>query len=140
MAKPWTPKFFILGCSARKKPGYLPVFLKYDGPLWQTLRKYAGEDDSVFALSAKHGLIESYKPIGDYDCLLGRDVSDKDMVRMVRGSLYPSPEYWDMMNPYVLTSKRYAQVLSDAGISRFRFVTGGIGEKRATLRRLLTQE
>ena len=133
------PKFFIIGCSARKKPGYLPAFFKYDGPLWQTFRKYATEDDVAFALSAKYGLIESYKRIGDYDCLLGRDVSDKELCRKVRRSLYPSPEYWDLMNPYVLTSKRYAQVLSDAGISRFRFVEGGIGVKRKKLRQLLTK-
>jgi hypothetical protein len=53
----------ILGCSKRKKQTsrLLPAIDRYDGPLFQVLRKYARDEprlrQAAFVLSAKFGLI-----------------------------------------------------------------------------------
>jgi hypothetical protein len=67
-------RLLILACSGTKTdaPGYQPAGLRYNGPLWQTLR--AADPDQQLArhsaLSAKHGWISADEPIKNYDARL----------------------------------------------------------------------
>jgi hypothetical protein len=67
-------RLLILACSQRKSPvrKALPAIERYDGPAFRVLRKFlleAPEDaPQILILSARYGLIDSAKPIRDYDC------------------------------------------------------------------------
>ena len=126
-------KTIIIGCSARKKGKKGKARDLYDGPLWQTFRKYSKGNHRVMALSAKYGLISADKQISTYDCLLGRDRTQTELVRQLQKQL----KKFRLRNVYVVTSKKYAQALRDAGLKDFKFITGGIGIKRKKLRGLL---
>jgi len=126
-------KTIIIGCSSKKKAGRLRARDKYDGPWWTTLRKWDSGSARIFVLSAKYGLIPAERKISDYDSLLGRDVTDADLVKKIKRQL----KRYRLKNIYVVTSKRYAKVLQDAGLTDFKFVSGGIGTKRAKLKKLL---
>lgn len=65
----------LMACSATKietaKP--VPAIELYDGPLWQTLRKYRPEDRgalTVCVLSGKYGFINALSPIAPYESRL----------------------------------------------------------------------
>jgi hypothetical protein len=69
-------RLLILACSRRKTPGEepMPAWLRYAGPLHQTLRKWQreagaqlGVDLDVAILSARHGLIAWDQPIASYN-------------------------------------------------------------------------
>lgn len=68
-------RLLILACSKRKRisPSLLPAIERYDGPAFQTLRKYLREepdgaaDLAVWVLSAQFGLIDGSTPIPTYD-------------------------------------------------------------------------
>src|ERR1041385_3305559 len=63
----------ILGCSKLKKQTsrLLPAIDRYDGPLFQVLRKFARDEpplrNATYILSAKFGLIRSDFPTPFYD-------------------------------------------------------------------------
>ena len=65
----------IMACSQRKRtdPGLLPAIERYDGPMFQVLRKFLLERSieakpvDTFILSANFGLISAYRPIPNYD-------------------------------------------------------------------------
>jgi hypothetical protein len=69
-------RLLIIACSQRKKPdpGYLPAIDRYDGPAFRVLRNYLSgspaDAPSVLILSAEYGLIESSRPIPNYDRLM----------------------------------------------------------------------
>ena len=123
---------FIIGCSQRKSPESGAAVDVYRGSIWQTWKKH-NTGHKCLALSALHGLIPSETQIDPYDCLLGRDVSMQTMTEQVQRQL--SNLDLDMDDIYVLTSKKYAEVLTDAGLD-FTFVSGGIGIKRQKLAQL----
>lgn len=127
---------FIIGCSQTKSTIPGPAVEVYKGSIWQTWKKH-NTGHKCLALSALHGLIPSDTQIDPYDCLLGRDVSMQTMTEQVQRQL--SNLNLDMDDIYVLTSKKYAQVLTDAGLN-FTFVTGGIGIKRQKLGQLCRGE
>jgi len=125
-------KVIIIGCSKSKKGKRSKASELYDGTLWRTFRKNNKGKYRVFALSAKYGLIPADKIISDYDSLLGRDVTDEELEKKVKKQL----KKYRLGKPYVFTSKRYAEVLKNAGLP-IRFVKGGIGQKAQKLKRLL---
>ena len=126
-------KTIIIGCSSRKKGKRGKARDLYDGPLWQTLRKYDRRKHRIMALSAKHGLIPADKVISDYDCLLGRDRSPDALVRQLERQL----KGYRLKNVHVVASKKYAEALRRSGLEDFKFVSGEIGVKRKKLRGLL---
>ena len=126
-------KTFIIGCSSRKKGKKAKAIDLYDGPLWQTLRKHGTGNNRIMALSAKYGLIPADKVIADYDCLLGRDVSSEQLVSKLKKQM----KKYRLRNVHVVTSKKYCAALEKAGLKDFKFVTGGIGDKRKKLRILV---
>jgi hypothetical protein len=66
-------RLLIIACSQRKRTDTadLPAIERYDGPAFRVLRKYlseaSGDVPIVLILSAKYGLIDSSRPIRDYD-------------------------------------------------------------------------
>ena len=69
-----THRLLIVGCSHRKRPNPAPTpaIERYDGPLYQVIRKFRRSDQDsssldIYILSARHGLISSYRPIPLYD-------------------------------------------------------------------------
>jgi hypothetical protein len=71
---PPTRRLLIVACSDRKAPGKdLTALARYDGPLYQMLRKLREQSYWVFRgldvliLSAKYGLIEVFDHIEDYN-------------------------------------------------------------------------
>lgn len=72
--RPPVRRLLIVACSDRKKTGKdLTALERYDGPLYQILRKlrdqsyWAFRGLDVLILSAKYGLIEVFDRIDDYD-------------------------------------------------------------------------
>ncbi len=67
-------RLLILACSATKRhdPGLMPARMRYDGPLWRTLRAVDphGQTASVAFLSAEFGLGCAATPIPTYDTRL----------------------------------------------------------------------
>ena len=125
-------KVIIIGCSKSKKGKRGKAIDLYNGTLWKTFRKNNKGKFRVFALSAKYGLFPVDKVISDYDSLLGRDVTDKELKKKVEKQL----KKYRLGKPYVFTSKRYAEVLKSAGLN-IKFIEGGIGIKARKLKRLL---
>ncbi|WP_080921715.1 hypothetical protein [Manganibacter manganicus] len=70
-----TRRLLILACAATKRhdPGLIPAYIRYDGPIWRTLR--ATDPDGTRArvafLSAHYGFRDAATPIADYDARLG---------------------------------------------------------------------
>jgi hypothetical protein len=126
-------KTIIIGCSGKKRKGRLPASELYNGPLWQTFRKYDTGTHRIFVLSAKLGLIPADKKITPYDVLLKRDVSIDELAKKVKRQL----KKYRLRNVYVVAGKDYATVLEKAGLKKFKFVKGTIGVKRQKLRKLL---
>ncbi len=69
-------RLLILGCSQRKRadPGQLPAIERYNGPRYQTLRKYLKQnpDDppDVLILSARFCIMAADRPIENYDQIM----------------------------------------------------------------------
>ena len=87
-------RLLILACSATKRPGptYLPARLRYDGPLWRTLRFVDpdGRKAKVAFLSARYGFRAADTPIEDYDARLTAELAE----RMIAGGMttrWPRP-------------------------------------------------
>jgi hypothetical protein len=125
---------FIIGCSATKLCERMPAMELYNGPLWQTWRKY-NNGQQCYAISAKYGLIPATESIDPYDCLLGREVTPQQLFDLVCTQL---PDF-GTNNIYVAASAKYADVLRRCGID-FTFMGGGIGYKRQQLKNILTSE
>jgi len=125
-------KTIIIGCSQRKKGKSGKAQDLYDGTIWQTFRKHDKGKYRVFALSAKYGLVPADKVIRDYDTLLGRDVSIEKLAKKVK----QQKKKYRLGKIYLFAGKQYAKVLEQAGYE-FTFITGGIGDKRKKLRKML---
>jgi hypothetical protein len=87
-------RLVILACSATKRHDAerMPAYLRYDGPLWRTLR--AADPDSTHAkvavLSARYGFCDAATPIADYDARLTPDLAE----HMIAGGMttrWPRP-------------------------------------------------
>lgn len=134
---------FIIGCSQKKQQNLQDKAINlYDGPLWTTLRKHQVGDEEVLALSALYGLIDSETVISNYDCLLGRDVTDDKFKIRIDNSLGQIAST-DPLEPgatfLVFTSKRYFDCFQTVFLRRkmegnLVFIAGGIGDKRKSLR------
>lgn len=87
-------RLLILACSAAKRSDAdaLPARLRYNGPLWQTLRSVDpnGSRARVSFLSAHYGFRDADTPIAFYDARLTPDIAE----RMVAGGMttrWPRP-------------------------------------------------
>lgn len=128
----------ILPCSAKKikTKSKIPASDLYAGPLWTSYRKIPLQviEPQEFVLSAKFGLIPFKRKIGNYDTLLGRDISAEKLTKKVKGQLrrlkLPSN-----LPIYAFVGRDYAKVLQEAGLDFF-YVKGGIGDKRKRLKKL----
>lgn len=89
-----TRRLLILACSATKRhdAGHIPARLRYDGPLWRTLRAADpdGRRAKVAFLSAHYGFRDAVTPIADYDARLTPGLA----ARMIAGGVttrWPRP-------------------------------------------------
>ena len=89
-----TRRLLVLACSATKRPdaGHMPARLRYDGPLWRTLRSVEpnGVHTRVAVLSAHYGFRDAETPIAYYDARLTPDLA----ARMIAGGMttrWPRP-------------------------------------------------
>lgn len=87
-------RLLVLACSATKRPdvGHIPARLRYDGPLWRTLRSVDPNHvcASVAFLSARYGFRDAETPIAHYDARLTQDLAE----RMIAGGMttrWPRP-------------------------------------------------
>ncbi|GAA4134681.1 hypothetical protein ACFFTN_13075 [Aminobacter aganoensis] len=96
MTSPLFPpkRLLILACSTTKRhdAGHIPANVRYDGPLWQTLRAADpnGTRASVAFLSAHYGFRDATTPIADYDARLTPHLAE----RMIAGGVttrWPRP-------------------------------------------------
>ena len=126
-------KILILGCSAKKLSTAAAAQDIYQGPLWQTFRKYSDGAYTCYALSALHGLIPAEQVIEPYDCLLGRDVTLDELIAKLQNQVDVLDGATEII---VATSKAYASALTAVGVE-FSFVEGGIGTKRGTVGEML---
>lgn len=91
-----TRRLLIMACSATKRPDarYIPARLRYDGPLWRTLRTVDpdGTRADVAFLSAHYGFRDAETPIAHYDARLTPDLAE----RMIAGGMttrWPRPRH-----------------------------------------------
>ena len=78
-------RLLILKCSARKRSGadLMPALERYDGPLWQVLRRFQRDqplfahDLDIYVLSAAFGLIPATQPIPWYDQTMAPERADE---------------------------------------------------------------
>lgn len=72
-------RLLILACSATKRaePDYIPAIDRYDGPLWQTLRRADpdGSKASAAFLSARYGFRDAHTPIEAYDARMTAEIA-----------------------------------------------------------------
>ena len=76
-------RLLILACSATKseEAGRVPAFLRYQGPLWQTLRTVDAQDVTTCFLSAKFGFNTSTYPLPAYDARMTKEHA-AEMIRL----------------------------------------------------------
>uniref|UniRef100_A0A7C1FSA0 DUF6884 domain-containing protein n=1 Tax=Thermomicrobium roseum TaxID=500 RepID=A0A7C1FSA0_THERO len=138
-------ELLLLSCSASKRDdtGELPALLRYDGPLYQDLRRFVRENGwppklHIGIFSARYGLIGALAPIPAYDQRLTPERA---------AELLPSTQEtltrWRTFARHVtvVAGRDYAQILTSAlahaGFEAVSLLPGGIGEKRAQMRAAL---
>lgn len=140
-------RLIILSCSD-KKSGHsrnraLPAIETYDGPMYQSLRKFLREyrwpaNLSISALSARHGLFGAIKGIEHYDLRMTPEIAQAQAAQC-RAAL----SKWrgdGHANVHLALGKDYMPAV-EPGLAPYgdkvgRF-EGGIGEKRRQLNDLL---
>ena len=136
-----TKNLLILGCSDRKKKtsGQLPAFELYDGPIYQSLRKFLREYQwpenlSIATLSAKHALFGSLVEIESYDQRMTPERA-KELTNLCLRTL----TRWMGEKPdcFVALGKDYLPAIESGLPENYTFFEGGIGEKRRQVGQLL---
>lgn len=129
--------FLILGCSKRKKQTtrLLPAVDRYDGPLFQILRRHLHEEPQLraatFILSAKFGLIPADFMIPRYDCRLS--IANKPVIHgKITNQLTGALEQIQPDSIFVSIGADYWQLLDEAllqeiGTDNVTVATGSIG-------------
>ena len=131
-------KLLILGCSQakRKDEGLLPALARYDGPMYQSLRKFLRHNQwppsvSIAVLSAKHGLFGILKGIEDYDARMDPSAATSIAPKCLR-TLEKWAGYHDTF--HLSVGKDYLPAVQPA-IQKLKVSTvvysGPIGEKRS---------
>lgn len=129
----------IIACSETKRPGVLPAYEKYDGPLWRTFRAHSeGYPGGVFALSALFGLIPAAIRLDDYDARLVPSSTRKVTSREVRAHvLAPLIELQarkaGVCEADFVGGAAYVEALTLAGVRVHRLSARGIGYQRQAL-------
>lgn len=137
MSTPLRP--LVIACSATKRPGVLPAFEKYDGPLWRTFRAHGeGYPGGVFVLSALHGLLPAAARLDDYDARLVPSSTRRVTRREVRASvLAPLLEIqvrkFGVDEVDFVGGATYVEALTLAGVHVHRLSARGIGYQRQAL-------
>lgn len=138
-----SPSLVILGCSRRKKQTSrpIPAIARYDGPLFQVLRKHIRERREVppatYILSGRFGLISAEFPTPRYNHRLTQtglsvlresvDSQVKEVVDMVQPeSVFVSvgSQYWPLLEEPILR-----EISSD----RLNIASGSIGGRASQL-------
>ena len=134
----------ILGCSKKKREDYgrAPALEIYDGPNFQTLRKYFRENGwppglIIKIISAKHKIIDATKLIEPYDERLDKETAKK-MRQRVRYDLkkieHPESVFVNMGKDY-LPAVSCIETLFDP--DRIKYANGGYVQKRQELKQWL---
>jgi len=98
----------LIGCSGAKRPGVLPAWQKYDGPLWKSLRTIDGvehliNNNKIFVVSAQHGVFSAAQSIDDYDHCLTNRGSILSLADLIKTQDIPQGGY------LVFAGKKYRQ-------------------------------
>ena len=134
----------ILGCSSKKREDYgrAPALEVYDGPNFQTLRKYLRENGwppglMIKIISAKYKIIDATTIIEPYDERLDKETAKK-MRQRVRYHLkkieYPESVFVNMGKDY-LPAVSCIETLFDP--DRIEYAKGGYVQKRQELKQWL---
>src|SRR5713101_1569240 len=133
----------ILGCSKRKRrtSRLLPAIDRYDGPIFQVLRKRIREapetSPDTFVLSGRFGLIPGTFPIPRYDRRLAYD--DHATLRLhVEAQLKQTLDQLQPESLFVSVGCRYWLLLEEplmrqVAQSKLVVATGGIGGRASQL-------
>ena len=138
-------RLLLVGCSERKAscPGALPAIARYDGPVFQVLRRFLREfrwpaDLSVAVLSAEHGLIGGMAPVEYYDRRM-----DARRAEELKQSVSETLKKWGAFHERldVVLGKEYQKAVADAICGRQGIVVraGPIGQQLAHVRRALRE-
>lgn len=145
-------RLLIISCSQRKKltAKRLPAIERYDGPLFQVLRKFQASSSkkagklNVFILSAKFGLIPTDKKIPFYDQPMNyqRATQLNPKVTAEIGEVFAGRRYKEV---FVCVGKQYLHALKgyDLYLPKNSVVTiasGSSGRRQAMLRKWLHGE
>jgi hypothetical protein len=143
-------RLLITACSATKRSdaGLLPAIDRYNGPSFRTLRKALRElaeerRPTVLILSGKFGLIESGKPIPNYDQRMTASLAVQ-LRSQVRSVLTAHLERRSYDETCINLGGDYLPALPDlesyAQLGRLTSTHGGIGERLGQLKRWLYRE
>jgi hypothetical protein len=136
-------RLLIIACSQRKRSDTadLPAIERYDGPAFRVLRKYLSESPrdapTVLILSAEYGLIDSCRPIRDYDRRMSA-ARARELRPGVREVGRPVLTHsWAEVG--VCVGKHYRAALGDLlehapSGSQVRHIAGGLGPRLTRLR------
>ena len=134
----------ILGCSKRKREGYrrAPALEVYDGPNFQTLRKYFRENGwppglIIKIISAKYKIIDATTLIEPYDERLDKEIAKK-MSHRVRYHLkkieHPESVFVNMGKNYLPAISCIKSLYEP---DRIEYAKGGYVQKRQELKQWL---
>jgi len=124
----------LVGCSGVKRPGALPAWQKYDGPLWKSLRTVEGVEslinrDQIYVISALHGIFPASRIINDYDYFLTNKEEIQNLANLIKTQVAPQ-------GMHVFAGVKYREALTLGGV-RYTFAPGGIGHKRQQLKQTI---
>lgn len=133
-------KLLILSCSERKSSWAekIPAICLYDGPAYRILRRkvFRGK---VLILSAKHGLIDSRRPIEDYNQKM--DAARADELReSVRFDLARELKALNPTDVFFYGGKLYRDCVGQEYPVQITFSQGAIGQQLHQLKQWLEDE
>lgn len=136
-------QLLILGCSRAKREdvGLLPALDRYNGPLYQSLRKFLRENHwpqeiSIAVLSAKYGLFGILKGIENYDLEMNSSIAQQK-----ESECFRTLKAWNNhVSAHVSLGKQYLPAVRPA-LEKLQIKTeifhGPIGKKRSQINSLL---
>jgi len=121
----------LVGCSGVKRPGALPAWQKYDGPLWKSLRTVNGVEslintNHIYVISALYGVFPAWRIIDDYDYFLTNKESIQKLANLIKTQNAPQ-------GMHVFAGVKYREALTLGGVQH-TYAEGGIGYKRQQLK------
>jgi hypothetical protein len=125
-------KLIIIACSNLKRTRTAKAKDYYTGPVWRVWRRYAPsklEGTSMWALSAKHGLLHFDRWVKPYDLKLNEEMIDSLADKIRRNwrrkvkSRHPGTPYGSEFEATVIGSSAYQMLAEKAGLPVVRQIS-----------------